>query len=98
MDVNDMTRDELEHEAIQAQMKIISAQITANFEVIGVQLENILKEARETNGRVKDLEKDTKILSFFMNHKTILALTMAGLYAVYNLDLNEIFKIIKSLL
>lgn len=67
-------------------------------ETLGQQLENILAEQKKTNGKVKALEQDTKILSFFMNHKVILALSMIGLYAIYNLDLNELFKIIRTIL
>jgi hypothetical protein len=93
MDVKEMTRDNLEHEAIQAQIKIISAQITANFDVIGEQLNGILAQAKKTNGRVTRLEDITNVLDVMQRNKW---LTVLVIYAIYNLlELTTIDNVLK---
>ena len=107
--VTDKSRDDLEHAGIEAMIesmaadidrnfKVLHAENRAEFDVIAAQLKIIEKETKLTNGRVDSLEKDTKILSFFMNNKIALVLVMIGLYTVYNADLNRMFLFLKSLL
>ena len=93
MDVTEMSRDSLEHEAIQAQIKIISAQITANFDVMGDQLNGILVQAKKTNGRVTKLEEVTNVLDVMQRNKW---LTVLVIYAIYNLlELTTIDNVLK---
>ena len=84
MSLKDRSRDELEHDSIQAQLKIISSQVSANFEVIGIQLENILTEAKKTNGRITALEEVTSVIKFMINNKKIAILVFYALYNILN--------------
>jgi len=78
-DVTKMSRDELEHEAIQAQIKGISLQISANFDEIGWKINEILAEAKKTNGRIKALEELTDIIKILKKYKWLLLLSIISI-------------------
>ena len=98
--MSDKTKDELEHAGIQAQLMIMAADISVNFEQVesnfkilrakgdaesevrGIQLANILKEQKITNGRITKQEKTTEVLSIMSEHKW---LTGGFLYGLFNI-------------
>ena len=98
--MKDLSRDEIEHEIFQEQLKGIIAQTEANFQVMAMTLETIketgirtLKQAEITNGRVTELEKETAIIRLFKKHKYVLALVLIGFFKIYEMiPLNELFN------
>jgi len=67
---------------IESNFKILRAKGDAESEVRGIQLENILSEARKTNGRITKQEKTTEVLRIMSEHKW---LTGGFLYGLFNI-------------
>lgn len=81
---------------VEANFKVLRAKGDAESYVRGTQYENILKEQKITNGRVKDLEKDTDIIRFFKKYTWVMSLCAVGFWALYNfMDYDKLIRMLK---
>ena len=67
---------------IEKGFELINAESKRQADISNLKRDEILKEQKLTNGRVKELEKVTSIIKFMREHRKISALIF---YAVYNI-------------
>ena len=78
---------------VEANFKTLRAKGDAESYVRGIQYENILKEQKITNGRIKIQEKTTEVLRIMSHHKW---LTGVSLYGIFNiLQITTVENIVK---
>ena len=75
--MSEIERD-IDHEAIRAELRILLIQMDANFEVMNNTLQQILEQAKKTNGRVSLLENDTDMIRFIKKYKWSAAVIAVG--------------------
>jgi predicted RNA-binding protein len=93
--LKDKTREELEHDSIHSRLNTIMIQMNSNFEVIGIQLKDILEENKKTNGRVTKLENTVDFINIVKKYKWLIALIMLGAMKAYDLiDIQKIVNLI----
>lgn len=90
-DLSKMSRDELEHAAIQEQMGNVITQMNSGFEIMENRLNDILKQTKKTNGRVAELEDTTDFIKVLKKYKWLLVLTLIGIYTIFDtVNLNKL--------
>lgn len=97
-----LSRDEIEHQVFQEQLKGIVIQMNANFEVVNMSLETMkvtttetLKQTKKTNGRVDDLEENVVIIRTLKKHKWFFGLVILGLMKIYEvIDIKKLIDIL----
>jgi hypothetical protein len=94
-DLSEKTRGELEHESLSQAINSVVVQMNANFEVVGIQLKEILNEQKKTNGRVTALEETTDFIKILKKYKWLFALFILGL--LKTIELIDIKRIISAI-
>ena len=85
-----------DREILDLKFSGLKAEIMANHDLQMVKLETIYKQALKTNGRVTELEKETRIIRIFERKPILLVLVCLGLLVLYGLfDLTELIKLLK---
>lgn len=88
-----MTKEE--REIIELKFQGLKAEITTNHDMQMQKLETILTQAMKTNGRVTDLEKETKTVRMFERKPVLLILFILGIIFLLSIfDLPTIIKLL----
>lgn len=88
-----MTKEE--REIIELKFQGLKAEITTNHDMQMQKLETILTQAMKTNGRVTDLEKETKTVRMFERKPVLLILFILGIIFLLSVfDLPTIIKLL----
>ena len=95
---------DIEHDRLELKIQGLKAEMMANSEMIAIKLSSIektgmetLEQAKATNGRVNKHDEELELFRFLKKHKIIAGFIIFGLMKFYEaIDINEIFKILKS--
>lgn len=88
-----MTKED--RELIEEKFKGIKAEIKANHDMQMLKLESIYDQALKTNGRVTDIEKETRIVRLFEKKPILIFLVGIGLIVLLNiLDFERVIKLL----
>jgi hypothetical protein len=74
----------VEHVEMRQDIKGLSVEMRAEFEVVNLTLEKILEQAQKTNGRVTVLETDVDFIRILRKYKWLFALVILGIYQLFN--------------